>query len=153
MTKRLFSTTFLSFVLLFGQGGTFLVAALCPHLRTGVMPCDMPAQGPVMDHDHMADMEMDQSGILAGNPDLTAFNLLPGQCGHCSVHSGTAPSSRISIRHFEASKRATYLTGPLLVKASEPTMSQVRERLTAHSLSPPPGDTVSRYILIDVFRI
>ena len=153
MNRRLFSTTFLSLALLFGQGGTFLIAALCPHLGTGVMRCAARGQEPVGDHDHTPDMEMDQqSEGLPSNPDLTAFNLLPEKCGHCSVHSGTTSSSLISIRHIEASKRATDLTVPLLVKSSDPTMIQVLERLTAHSHSPP-GDTVSRYILIDVFRI
>lgn len=153
MSRRLFSTTFLSFALLFGQGGSFLIAALCPHLSTGVMQCDMRSPGSVGDHDHMADMEMDpQSGKLPSNSDVTAFNLLPEKCGHCSVHSGSTSSSLISIRHLEASKRATDLTVPLLLKSLEPTMIQVLERLTTRSHSPP-GDTVSRYILIDVFRI
>ena len=153
MSKRLFSTTFLSFALLFAQSGIFLIAALCPHLRTGVMRCDTHAQGPVENHDHMADMEMDQqSGGLPSNPDVTAFNLLPEKCGHCSVHSGSTSSSGISISHSEASKRTTDLTVPLLLKSSEPMVIQVLERLTEHSHSPP-GDTISRYILIDVFRI
>lgn len=152
MSRRLFSTTFLSFALLFGQGGSFLIGALCPHLSTGVIQCDMRDQGSVANHDHMADMEMDpQLENLPNNPDVTAFNLLPEKCGHCSVHSGTTSSS-LSIRHIGASKRATDLTVPLLVKSSEPTMIQVLERLSAHSHSPP-GDTISRYILIDVFRI
>ena len=153
MSRRLFSTTFLSFALLFGQGGTFLIAALCPHLRTGVMRCDARGQGSVMDHHQMVDMEMEpQSGELPNNLDVTAFNLLPEKCGHCSVHSGSTSSSGISIRHIEASKRATDLTVPLLLKSSEPMVIQVLERLTEHSHSPP-GDTISRYILIDVFRI
>lgn len=150
----MFSTTFLSFALLFGQGGSFLIAALCPHLSTGVMQCDARGQGSVVDHHHMVDMEMEpQSGKLPNNLDVTAFNLLPEKCGHCSVHSGTTSSSLISIRHIETSKRATDLTVPLLLKASEPTTIQVSlERLTGRSHSPP-GDAVPRYILIDVFRI
>ena len=153
MSKRLFSTTFLSFALFFGQGDTFLIAAFCPHLRTGVTQCDRPGSGPVADHDHMADMDMDQqSGQLPSNPDVTAFSLLPEKCGHCSVHSGSTSSNLISIRHIEASKRATDLTGHVVLKTAEPTVIKVPERLMAHSHSPP-GDTVSRYILINVFRI
>lgn len=153
MNRRLLSTTFLSVVLLFAQGGSFLIVALCPHLRTGVMQCDARLPGQSMDHDHMADMEMEQQpGDVPTNPDLTAYDVPPEKCTHCSVHSGTAPSSFFSTRHIEASKRATDLTVPLLLKSPEPAMGQVVERLPASSHSPP-GDTVSRYILIDVFRI
>ena len=56
MTKRLISTIVVSFALLFAQGGSFLIAALCPHLRSGIMRCDMRAQEPAMDHHQMADM-------------------------------------------------------------------------------------------------
>ena len=154
MTKRLFSTTFLSVALLFAQGGSFVIAALCPHLRTGIMRCDMPPPEPRMDHHHMTDMQMDrESNELLLNSDAPAFDRSTETCTHCSVHSGTPSSSFFSARHIEASKRSTDLTIPLLFNAtSGPTVIQLTERLTARSHSPP-GETVSRYILIDVFRI
>jgi hypothetical protein len=75
MSKRLISTTLLSFALLFAQGGSFLIAALCPHLRTGIMRCDSPAQEPAMDHHHMADMQMDEeSGESVFTSDAPALD-------------------------------------------------------------------------------
>lgn len=151
MSRRLLSTTFLSVVLLFAQGGTFLIAALCPHLRTGVMRCDSSAQA-VMDHHHMADMKMDpESDGLRFNPDGLAFDLPLGTCTHCVVHSKTT-SGVFPARHLEAAKRATDLTVALDSVRPLLTIVQAPERLTARSHSPP-GNTISRYILIDVFRI
>ena len=151
MSKRLISTTLLSFALLFAQGGSFLIAALCPHVRTGIMRCDAPAQEPAIDHQHMADMQMSQeSDESLFNPDASAFDRPTGTCTHCAVHSRTT-SSVFSVRDFEAAKRATNLAVPLVFKRPEPAI-QPQERLPARSHDPP-GGTISRHILIDVFRI
>ena len=152
MSKRLFSTTFLSVALLFAQGGSFLIAALCPHLRTGIMLCDSPAQEPAMDHNHMADLQMDQESDESPlNPDAPALDRPTGPCTHCAVHSKTT-SSVFLVRHVESAKRATNLAVPLVFKLPEPAMPQIHRRLTARSHGPP-GNTISRHILIDVFRI
>ena len=151
MSKRLISTTLLSFALLFAQGGSFLIASLCPHLRTGVMRCDTPAEEPAMDHQHMADMQMDQeTDEYLFNPHVSAFNRPAGTCNHCAVHSRTT-SSVFSVRHVEASKRAA-IVGAIAFSRLQPTIRQHQERLTGRSHGPP-GEPVSRYILIDVFRI
>ena len=145
------STTLLSFALLFAQGGSFLIAAQCPHLRTGIMRCDKPAEEPAMDHQHMADMQMDQkSDESLFNPDASAFDQPSGTCNHCAVHSRTT-SSVFSVRHVEVPKRATDLASPTVPDRPLPTIRH-QARLTARSHGPP-GETVSRYILIDVFRI
>jgi len=151
MSKRLISTTLLSFALLFAQGGSFLIAALCPHLRTGIMGCNAPAEETTMDHQHMADMQMDQkSDESLFNPDTTAFDRPTGTCSHCAVHSRTT-SSVFSVRHVEVSKRATDLAGAVVLGRPLPTIRH-QARLTARSHGPP-GEPISRYILIDVFRI
>lgn len=150
MNRRLVSTTFLSMALIFAQGGSFLIAALCPHLRTGVMRCDMPAQQSVMDHHDMADMQMDhESGSLT--PKAANFDQPSGTCTHCAVHSRTT-SGVFYVRHVEAAKRATDLIVPLIFEYPTPLTVQVHELVTARSHGPP-GDTNSRHILISVFRI
>ena len=152
MSKRLISTTFLSFALLFSQGGSFLIAALCPHLHTGIMRCDMPAQEHAMDHHQMAGMQMDQESAESPvNSDAPAVDQPAGTCTHCAVHSRTT-SNAFSVRHVEAAKRATDLAVPKRLHRPELLFIQVQQRLTARSHGPP-GNTVSRYILIDVFRI
>ena len=149
MNKRLFPTTLLSFALLFSQGGIVLIAALCPHLRTGVMRCDSSAQ-PVMDHHHMTEMKMDPDEMPFNN-DGPAVDIPLGTCTHCVVHAKTT-SGIFPARHREAAKVASDLTVPLVSGSPVLTTIQGPERLTARSHGPP-GDTVSRYILIDVFRI
>jgi hypothetical protein len=152
MSKRLISTTLLSFALLFAQGGSFLIAALCPHVRTGIMRCDAPAQEPQMDHQHMSEMQMDHdSDDLPLDSDAPALDRSTDNCTHCAVHSRTT-SSVFSVRHVEAAKRTTNLALPLVFRRPQPAMIQPRERLTARSHGPP-GGTISRHILIDVFRI
>ena len=152
MSKRLISTTLLCSALLFAQSGSFLIAAFCPHVRTGIMRCDTPAQKPAMDHEHMADMQMDQEfGESSFNINAAAFDRPTATCNHCAVHSKTT-SSVFSVRHVEAAKRTTNLGVPLVFKRAEPTVIQIQERLTARSHGPP-GGTISRHILIDVFRI
>jgi hypothetical protein len=152
MSKRLISTTLFSFALLFAQGGSFLIAGLCPHLRTGVMRCDAPPKGPSMGHHQMADMQMDQeSGESPLNSDAPAVDQPTGTCTHCAVHCRTT-SNAFSVRHVEAAKRATSLAVPMSFHRPELLLIQVQQRLTARSHGPP-GNTVSRHILIDVFRI
>jgi hypothetical protein len=151
MSKRLISTTLLSFALLFAQGGSFLIAALCPHLHTGIMRCDMPAQEPAMDHHQMAGMPMGQESAESPlNSDAPAVDQPTRTCTHCSVHSRTT-SNAFSVRHLEAAKRATDLASAVVLDRPLPTIRH-QARLTVRSHGPP-GNTVSRHILIDVFRI
>lgn len=152
MSKRLISTTLLSFALLFAQGGNLLIAALCPHLRTGTMRCDAPAQEPAMDHHHMSEMQMDQdSEELPLDSDAPALGRPTGNCTHCAVHSRTT-SGVFSVRLVEAAKRTMSLAVPLVFRGPVPAMSQPQELLAARSHGPP-GSTIPRHILIDVFRI
>jgi hypothetical protein len=152
MSKRLISTTLLSFALLFAQGGSFLIAAFCPHVRKGIMRCDTSAQESQMDHHHMSDMQMDQdSDELPLDSDAPALDRSTGNCTHCAVHSRTT-SSVFSVRHVEAVKRTTNLAVPLVFRRPEPAMISPQERLTARSHGPP-GGTIPRHILIDIFRI
>lgn len=105
-----------------------------------------------MDHEHMADMQMDQeSGESSFNINAAAFDRPTGTCNHCAIHSKTT-SSVFSVRHVETAKRTTNLAAPLVFRRTEPAMIPPQERLTTHSHGPP-GGTISRHILIDVFRI
>lgn len=151
MSKRLISTTLLSFALLFAQGSSLLIAAFCPHVRTGVMRCDMPQPEPSMDHAHMGGMEMAQLEGSTHKLNVAALDLPSGTCSHCWVHSQTTPTV-FSVRHSEVAKRAIDITVAAVFQGPARPMISIPERLTARSHGPP-GDTVSRYILIDVFRI
>ena len=104
-----------------------------------------------MAHHQMAHMQMDQESAESPlNSDAPAVDQQTGTCTHCAVHSRTT-SNAFSVRHVEVARRTTSLAVPM----SHPTellLIQVQKRLTARSHGPP-GNTVSRHILIDVFRI
>ena len=152
MSRRLFSSTFLSVVLLFAQGGSFLIAALCPHLRAEVVRCDVGAQDSTTDHHRMPDMEMDpQAGESLINGDASAVDLPLGNCAHCAVHSRTT-STFFAVRHVEAITRVSEQAVALVCEAPAFMLIQRPERFTARSHGPP-GNKHSRHLLISIFRI
>lgn len=152
MNRRLVSITFLSVVLLFAQGGSFLIAALCPHLRAEVMRCDVGAQDSTTGHHHMSDMKMDpQAGESLINGDASAVDRPLGSCAHCAVHSRTT-STFFAVRHVEAITRVSEQAVALVFETPEFMVIQAPRRLTARSHGPP-GDKLSRHVLISIFRI
>jgi hypothetical protein len=153
MHKRFIANTVLAVALLFSQGGTFLVAALCPHLQSGMASCEAQLSAPTMSHDemgHMGHMEMEQEP--ASQPD--AYFATPGQpigpCSHCAVHSRTSPNTA-SLRQAEAAKRVD-LNIPLQVSRVAPVSASPVAVLTSRAHGPP-GDNTRRHILINIFRI
>ena len=65
MHKRFLVTTVLAAALLFSQGGDLLVAALCPHLQSGMASCETQPPTGGMSHEdmgHMGHMEMEPAG-------------------------------------------------------------------------------------------
>ena len=152
MSRRLFSSTFLSVVLLFAQGGSFLIGALCPHLRAEVVRCDAGAQDSTTGHHHMPDMETDpqaEGSLLNG--DASAVDRPLGSCAHCAVHSRT-PSTFFAVRHVEAITRVSEQAVALVFETPEFMVIQAPGRFTARSHGPP-GNKLSRHLLISIFRI
>lgn len=160
MHKQFFATTILAVALVFSQGGSFLVAALCPHLRSGVKSCNPHVVEPAishhdaMSHHDMGHMQMDSAGHEpASNLNLgeAALDRPMELCAHCAVHSRTT-SNAISFRDSEAAKRAGNLTGAITVwKVIQVATSAVAAlNSSAHG---PPGEHTPRHILINIFRI
>jgi hypothetical protein len=154
MHQRFLATTVLGVALLFSQGGSFLVAALCPHLQSGMASCETQLADPAMSHEdmgHTGHMEMEQEPPSQAVVDVTALGQPIGPCSHCAVHSRTNPNSA-SLRQAEVAKRSIDLNIPLQVSRVAPVAaSPVRVLISrAHG---PPGDPAPRYILINIFRI
>jgi uncharacterized protein involved in copper resistance len=159
MRKQFWVITFLAVTLLFSQGGSFLVASLCPHLQSATPSCGAKlivtamAHGNMehmehmdmrsMDHEHAPDITQDASALAFGQP------LLP--CPHCAVHSRTTTNT-VSLRETEASRRLGDATITLM-------LSRVDRAAVAQSRNPvsrshgPPGSDIARYVLINTFRI
>lgn len=154
MHKRFLATTVLATALLFSQGGNFLIAALCPHLQSGMASCETELTEPTMSHEdmgHMGHMEMEPQPASQPNPDAFALGQPIGPCSHCAVHSRTTPN-KASLRQAEAAKRSVDLNIPLQVARVAPVAASPVPVLTSRAHGPP-GEQPSRYILINIFRI
>ena len=156
MHKRFLTTIVLATALLFSLGGNFLIAALCPHLRSAQVSCHAPIAESQMSHDDMGDMEMDSMDSMnesAANPDPNAVAIGEpiGLCPHCAVHSRTTPNA-VSLQEIEGSKRL----GSFAIPNTVAKLGCVETSPVAVSTSRahgPPGETTRRFILINIFRI
>jgi len=154
MHKRFLATTVLALALLFSQGGSFLVAALCPHLRSGVMSCAIQVPPSETSHHDMDHMQMDSLKKESRPPqddNAVALGEPMGSCTHCSVHSRTTPNA-VSLRESDVPQRSgdralTVPASSVLPVAISPAAVPASR---AHG---PPGEHISRHILISIFRI
>lgn len=160
MHKQFSAITILAVALVFSQGGSFLVAALCPHLRSGVKSCNPHVAEPAvshheaMSHHDMGHMQMDSmehETASNSNSREAALGRPIELCAHCAVHSRT-PSNAISLRDSEAAKRAGDLTVPITVWKVIPVAASAVAALDS-SAHGPPGEHTPRHILINIFRI
>jgi hypothetical protein len=151
MDKRFLATTVLAVALLFSQGGTFLVAALCPHLQSGMASCETQLTDVSMSHEDMGHMRMEHDTPSNPGPNTVALGQPIGPCSHCAVHSRTTPNTA-SLREMEVAKRSADLNIPLEFSIAGPvTLSPVS--VVPSRAHGPPGDPAPRYILINIFRI
>jgi hypothetical protein len=154
MHKRFLATTVLGVALLFSQGGSFLVAALCPHLQSGMVSCEMQLSERATSHEdmgHMGHMEMQQEPASQAVADVTALGRPIDPCSHCAVHSRTN-SNTASLTKAEAARRSVDLNIPLQVSRVAPVAASPVSVLTSRAHGPP-GETTPRHILINIFRI
>lgn len=160
MHKQFFAITILAVALVFSQGGSFLVAALCPHLRSGgescnphVVEAEISPHDP-MSHHEMGHMQMDSTEherASSLNLGEAALDRPMELCAHCAVHSRTT-SNAISLRDSEAAKRAGDLSVPITVWKVIPVATSTVGVLNS-SAHGPPGQHTSKHILINIFRI
>ncbi len=150
MHKRFLATIVLATALLFSQGGKFLVAALCPHLQSGMTSCATQLAAPTMSHEDMRHLGMEHENANS-DPDAVALSRPIEPCSHCAVHSRTNPNTA-SLRITEAAKRSADLNIPLHFSRVAPSILSPVAVLTQRAHGPP-GKTTSRHILINIFRI
>ena len=152
MHKRFLATFFLAAALLFSQGGNFLVAALCPHLRSGMASCRTQLAEPTTSHHKdMGHMGMEHETAANPDPDAVALGQPIGPCSHCAVHSRTNPNTA-SLRETEAPKRSVDQDTPLLFSGVSPVSVPPVSVLTSRAHGPP-GELIPKHILINIFRI
>lgn len=154
MHKRFLTTAFLAVAFLFSQGGTFLIASLCPHLGSGLASCEMQVTQAAAIDEHEGHMQM-ESMEMESTPEQSADDNVLGQptkpCEHCAVHSRSGPDASL-LRVTEAGKHSGHLALPPLVSrvVSVPTSFVTVLSARAHG---PPGDSTRRHVLINIFRI
>ncbi len=153
MHKRFLVTTLVGIAVLFGQGGNFLVGALCPHLRSAAASCDMQVSETEMSHQEMGHEgmgSMDNEPIAQDN-EADTLGQPPKPCSHCAVHSRSS-SNAISLRETDTPKRSADLSIPLTVSTIVPVSTSSAAVLTSRAHGPP-GELRPRHILINIFRI
>lgn len=151
MHKRFLANTVLGVALLFSQGGSFLIAALCPHLQSGMASCETPLAEPAMSHEDMGHMGVEHHTPPNPDPNTVALGQPIGPCSHCAVHSRTNPNTA-SLREKGIAKRSVDLNIPLEFSIAGPvTLSHVS--VVPSRAHGPPGNPAPRYILINIFRI
>lgn len=151
MHKRFLAITVLAAALLLSQGGNFLVAALCPHLQSGMASCKTQLAEPTMSHEDMGHMGMEHETASNPDPDAVALGQPIGPCSHCAVHSRTNPNTA-SLRETEATKRSVALNLPHAFSRPSPVSVPPVSVLTSRAHGPP-GERTPRHILINIFRI
>ena len=159
MHKRLLATTVVTTALLFSQGGSFLVAALCPHLQLGMASCETQASASTEGHEgmshgdmgHIGHAEVEEEHGSQPNPYALALGRPIDPCQHCSVHSRKNQNTA-SLRETEAAKRSADLSIPLDSSRIAPVSVGAVPVLTSRAHGPP-GDSTRRHILISIFRI
>ena len=154
MYKRLPATTILAASLLFSQGGNLLIAALCPHLRSGMASCEAQASTSPMSHEdmgHMGQMQMEPEPSSHPNPNSFVLGQPIGPCSHCAVHSRTTTNA-VSLRETEVAKRSIDLSIPLQFSRVGPVAVSPLAVLASRAHGPP-GEAIPRHILINIFRI
>ena len=147
---RFIATTVLAATLLFSQGGNFLVAALCPHLRSATAACEIP-RAETTSHEDMGHMGIDHSSALNPGPTAVAAGHGNGPCSHCAVHSSKNPNPA-SLRQTEVPKRSAELNLALHISPIAPLVVGPAPVLNSRAHGPP-GESTTRHILINVFRI
>ena len=155
MHKRFLATTVIALALVFSQIGTFIVAALCPHVTSKVVSCETQA-APTESDETMAwiDMQMESTESLPnhaeGNAALATAEPT-GSCKHCALHSRTSPN-KTSLRESNTPQRSVDLTISLPVAdvTLAPKFPSAVRPARAHG---PPGNETPRHVLINIFRI
>ncbi len=152
MHKRFLATAVVALALVLGQGGSFLVAALCPHLRSNQESCETPTTDAGENHPDMGHMQMDSSDSdTPESSDAIVIGKPVGSCSHCAVHSRKNGNTG-SLQRSSIPQRTSDQTISVEPIPANP-VSVSRTKIVASRAHGPPGDATPRHILINIFRI
>lgn len=152
MNKHFVATTALALVL--SHTSIFVIVALCPHLGSKAVSCDLQAASAESSHHEMDHSQMMVSGPLSTETkDSTAAALTEpiGSCKHCALHSRTSPNTG-SPGEWSIPQRSGDLTLALPLAKFTPvrTLPPAVVGTKAHG---PPGNEIPRHVLLSTFRI
>lgn len=156
MPERFLATTVLAAALLFSQGGNLVIAALCPHLQSGIASCETKPAVDSLSHADMGHEGMDHvvtQPESSSQPATNAFVLDQpfDSCSHCVVHSGTTRNPA-SLSQTEAARRSVDFSIPPQASRLDPVAVSPIAVFPSRAHGPP-GPTTPRHILINIFRI
>ena len=154
MPRRFLVTSLLAAALLYSQAGSVILSALCPHLQSQTASCEPQRQPSAASHEEMGHMdhnEMEPEPLSPPHTEAFAIGQSVDPCLHCAVHSRSLPSVA-SLRATDAAKRTVELSSPHHFSIVAPALTSPAANFTSRAHSPP-GENVSRHILISIFRI
>lgn len=141
MVRRFAIIVLLGAALLFSQGSSVFLAALCPHLGTSRPVCDMSAAQTAMDHSQSTHHDSSEAIRHGDEP-----------CPHCVIHS-RSDSSPVMVRSADGVKRSADFDIPDSVTVGTPVTPVSIALLTPRDHGPPGRAGRPRHILINTFRI
>lgn len=141
MFRRFATIVLLGAALLFSQGSSVLLAALCPHLSVSKHVCEMSEAQKAMDHSPT--VHHDSSEAIGYGDEL---------CPHCAIHS-RSDSSSVMVRSADGVKRSADFDIPDSVAVVTPVTPVSVALLTPRDHGPPGRAGRLRHILINTFRI
>jgi len=152
MSDRL-ATTVLALALLFSQSGNLFVAALCPHLSSVAPSCDIRETSSDLAHHHGEPQTQIEPPQVTQSElgDALTTQSPPGACDHCAAHSRTN-STAFPLAQPKVLKRSDAPVPPAFVSAHEAPLTPPAPALFSRAHGPP-VTLVSKYILVNTFRI
>lgn len=137
------------FVLFMSGWGRVLAAALCPHTAQDHSCCHALMAGSGS-HEAMGDMQM-MPAAPSPKTNTGALGRPVEACAHCIGHSGL-PATPVATREANQARRIPDVNAPLALMPLAPSAPSFIPAISARQGSPP-GVSVSRHVLIGVFRI
>ena len=142
MKRRFVAALIVALAMLFSQGGGFVLAAICPHLRAAKTDnsCHTNLQEVVAKH-HQTD-EATGDAFQTQQPDV--------RCNHCVVPSRSKREESI-LQQTNTSQRADDQKAVPVIKVEPPVF--LKTVAWSAKGQGPPGPTARLHILLNVFRI
>jgi hypothetical protein len=154
MRQRLLFTGIMLLALFVSAWGNAFAAAFCPHMKIDHACCHTRRGHDQSAHEMAGEMQMGDTQMLpAADPvsESDAISQPVEPCEHCM---GRSQAPAVSVALIEVSQTHYGTDAP--VPATSSQLASASTSFTAHITSrqhAPPGSSITRHVLINIFRI